>query len=130
VIGLDTNVVVRYIMQDEPKQGAQATRLFASFTPEQPGFVPLIAMVELTWVLSSCFGLPRHDIARALEGLLRAKEVVVENAALVARALRTYRGGSSDFADCIIERSAHAAGCRQTMTFDKAAAKHGMTLVA
>lgn len=129
MIGLDTNVVVRYIMQDDAKQAAQATRLFDSFTTEEPGFIPLIAVVELTWVLSSCFGLTREDIAQALVALLRAQELVVENAALVARALRVFRSGGADFADCIIERSANTAGCRQSMTFDKTAAKYGMTLI-
>lgn len=131
MIGLDTNVVVRYIMQDDPKQAAQATRLVDSFTTTEPGFIPQVALVELTWVLSSCYRLSHEEVAQAVEALLRAEEIVVENAALVARALRIFRSGGADFADCIIERAAHASGCQQTMTFDKLAAKHGgMTLVA
>ncbi len=129
--GLDTNVLVRYIMQDDPKQAALATHLIESLTPEAPGFVPIVALVELVWVLSSCFDLGREELARALEGLLRARELVVESSDRVWQALRLFRGGAAEFADCIIERSAHAAGCERTMTFDRAAAKHaGMTMLA
>lgn len=69
-------------------------------------------------------------IVAALEALLRTKEVVVENAEVVWRAVRNFRDSSGDFADCLVERSAAAAGCERTMTFDKAAAKNcGMTLI-
>jgi predicted nucleic-acid-binding protein len=128
--GLDTNVLVRYIMQDDAKQAAQATALVESLSTEAPGFVPTVALVELAWVLSSCFELSREQLADALEALMRTKEIVVERADTAWRAVRAFRGGSADFADCLIERSAAAAGCSKTVTFDRAAAKSaGMTLV-
>jgi len=131
MIGLDTNVLVRYIMQDDPKQARLATKLVESLTPDAPGFVSVVTVVELAWVLSSCFELSRADIARALETLMRTKELVVERIDVVWRALRIFRGGSADLADCLIERSAAAAGCDRTMTFDRDAAKHGgMTLLS
>ena len=130
MIGLDTNVLVRYIMQDDPKQSLQATKLIESLTPEMPGFVPLISLVELVWVLSSCFELTRAQIVDAFDALLRAKELVVERAEVVYRAVERYRGNSVDFADCLIERSASSVGCERTMTFDRVAAKHcGMALI-
>ena len=130
MIGLDTSVLVRYIMQDDAKQAALATKLVDSLTPQVPGFVPMVAMVELVWVLSGAFGLQRAQIAEAVEALLRSKEMVVERAETVWQALRLFRAGSADFADGLIERSAAAAGCERTMTFDRAAVKGcGMLLV-
>lgn len=130
MIGLDTNVLVRYVMQDDPKQSARATRLIESLAPEAAGFVPVIALIELVWVLTSCYDLTREQIAQALDALLRAKELIVDRAEQVSQALRVYRAGSADFADCLIERTAHAAGCDRTMTFDRTAANSaGMVLI-
>jgi predicted nucleic-acid-binding protein len=130
MIGLDTNVLVRYIMQDDPKQSPKATRLVESLTSEQPGFVPLVAVVELIWVLSSSYGLKRDQLVEALDLLLRSKEIVVDRADVVLQAQRRFAQGGADFADCLIERIAQAHGCQATMTFDTGAAKAaGMTLV-
>jgi predicted nucleic-acid-binding protein len=130
VIGLDTNVLVRYIMQDDIVQSALATRLLESLTAETPGFVPLIAVVELAWVLSSAYELDNNQLVTAFEALLRTKEIVVERAETVWKALRVFGNSKADFADCLIERSAAAAGCERTMTFDRGAVKGcGMVLV-
>ena len=129
--GLDTNVLVRYIMQDDAKQSLKASKLIESLTPEAPGFVATVAVVELAWVLSTSYGLSRLQVAQAFETLLRTKELVVERADQVIKALRVFKSTSADFADCLIERSAAGAGCDRTMTFDIAAAKVvGMTLIA
>jgi len=130
VIGLDTNVLVRYIMQDDAKQSALATRLVESLSAESPGFVALVSVVELGWVLASAYDLDRAQLDEALEGLLRTQEIVVEQAETVWKALRVFRASNADFADCLIERAAAAAGCERTMTFDRAAARGcGMVLV-
>jgi predicted nucleic-acid-binding protein len=130
MIGLDTNVLVRYIMQDDKKQSPQATKLIESLTPDSPGFVPLVSLVELVWVLAACFELERAQLVAALEALLRTKELAVERAEVAWRAVQVFEQGSADFADCLIERCAAAAGCERTMTFDRMAAKTcGMTLV-
>jgi predicted nucleic-acid-binding protein len=130
MIGLDTNVLVRYIMQDDAKQAALASRLVESLT-DSAGFIPLVVIAELSWVLSSAYSLSREQLAEALEGVLRSKEWVVEKADIVWQAVRLFRSGSADFADCLIFRSAAAAGCEKTMTFDRDAAKSGaMTLLA
>lgn len=130
MIGLDTNVVVRYVMQDDPKQSPKATRLIESLTPEATGFVPLVALVELAWVLTSCYDLNREQVAQALDALVRAKEIVLDRAEQVTQALRRFRATSADFADCLIERTAFSEGCEKTMTFDKGAAQNaGMTLI-
>lgn len=130
MIGIDTNVLVRYIMQDDARQAAQATALMESLTAERPGFIALVSVVELVWVLGSAYELKRAQIAQSLEGLLRAKEVVIDRADVVSNAARLYKSTSADFADCLIQMTAHHAGCEQTMTFDKGAAHSaGMTLI-
>ncbi len=130
MIGLDTNVLVRYIMQDDAKQSPKATKVIESLTVDAPGFVSLISVVELGWVLSSSYGLTRSQFEQALDVLLRTKEIVVDRADQVLKALRVFKASSADFADCLIERSAFAAGCDRTLTFDVSAAKTaGMTLI-
>ena len=130
MIGLDTNVLVRYIMQDDPRQSPKATMLVESLDAHTPGFVGVVSLIELYWVLTSCYALTNEQVGRALGLLLRTKHLVVERADQVLRALRTFETGKADFADCLIERTAASAGCSQTMTFDGNAAKHaGMTLI-
>jgi predicted nucleic-acid-binding protein len=131
MIGLDTNVLVRYIMQDDAKQAPLATRLVESLSAEAPGFLPLVAVVELAWVLSSAYDLDRAQLVEAFEGVLRTKELVIERAEVVWKALRAFQSANADFADCLIAHSAASAGCEKTMTFDRGAAKSaGMTLMA
>jgi predicted nucleic-acid-binding protein len=120
--GLDTNVVVRYVTQDDPAQSAAATKLIDSLSADAPGFIAMIVVVDLVWVLQSCYDAKRDEIARVLETLLRSKEVIVERADLVWQALRRFTAGNADFADCLIERCGHAAGCHHTVTFDQNAA--------
>lgn len=130
MIGLDTNVLVRYIMQDDARQSPLATRLIGSLSAESPGFVPLVSVVELAWVLSSAYELDRGQLVEAFESLLRTKEIVVERAETVWKAVRVFHGANADFADCLIERSSAVAGCDRTMTFDRRAVRGcGMTLV-
>ena len=129
--GLDTNVMVRYIMQDDARQAALANRLIESLSAQSPGFVAFVAVVELSWVLASAYALDRSQLVAVFEGLLRTKELRVEDAENVWKALRVFQGTSADFADCLIACSAAAAGCSRTMTFDRAAAKSaGMTLMS
>jgi predicted nucleic-acid-binding protein len=130
MIGLDTDVLVRYIMQDDVKQAAKATALVESLTVDAPGFVSLVSVVELGWVLSSSYDLTRDQVAQTLDLLLRTKQMVVDRADQVLSALRVFKAGSADFADCLIARAAASAGCDRTMTFDAGAAKTaGMTLI-
>ena len=130
MIGLDTNVLVRYIMQDDAKQSPKASQLIESLTVDAPGFFALVSVVELGWVLSTSYGLTREQLAQAIEALLRTKEIVIDCADQVLKALRVFKASSADFADCLIERAAASAGCDRTMTFDAGAAKvAGMTLI-
>ncbi len=130
MIGLDTNVLVRYIAQDDPKQSPQATHLIESLSANSLGFISIVSVVELVWVLTGCYASTRGDVCEVLETLLRTKEIVVANADTVWKALRLFKIGKADFADCLIEMSASEAGCSHTVTFDQGAAKHcGMQLI-
>ena len=131
MIGLDANVLVRYIAQDDPEQSPKAVRLIESLTAESPGYITVVSIVELVWVLTACYGSTKDEIHEVLETLLRTKELVVAEAAAVWMALRAYRDGKADFPDRLIERLADAAGCAYTATFDRNAAETcGMRLIA
>lgn len=130
MIGLDTNVLVRYVAQDDPKQSAKATRLIESLTADAPGYVSIVAVVELVWVLAGCYASTKDEISEVLETLLRTKEIIVAHADTVWKALRLFKEGNADFADCLIERFGDEAGCGYTTTFDRDAAKNcGMKLI-
>lgn len=130
MIGLDTNVLVRYVAQDDPKQSPKASRLIESLTADAPGYVGIVSVIELVWVLTGCYSLTRDEIGEVLETLLRTKEIVVAQADTVWKALRLFKDGKADFADCMIEESANEAGCSYTATFDRDAAKYcGMKLI-
>lgn len=130
MIGLDTNVIVRYIAQDDPAQSLQAAQLIESLTPDAPGYLPLVVVVEMGWVLLESYGVSREELAAVLDTLLRTKTLVLEQAETVFKATRLFASGNADFADCLIACSGKAARCDYTATFDKKAAKAlGMRLV-
>ena len=129
MIGLDTIVVVRYLTHDDPAQTAAAARVIDSLSLESPGFIALIVIVELVWVLEGSYRFKKNEIEQVLETLLRSKELVIERAEIVWQALRRFSASRADFADCLIERSAHAAECQYTVTFDRNAAAAGMRLL-
>lgn len=128
--GLDTNVIVRFLMRDDADQAALATKAFSKFTTAAPGFVCREVLVELVWVLQKIYRLPRTDIADAIEGLLAAREIVVESADQVAVAVDRLRKGGAGFADQMIALAGQGAGCQATVTFGrKAAGLPGMSLL-
>jgi predicted nucleic-acid-binding protein len=130
MIGLDTNVLARYIAQDDPKQSLKANRLMDSLTADEPGFISTVALVELSWVLTSCYEFDKRQWAHTLDLLLHSRDIAFENKEVVGRALRRFQEGNADFADCMIERSGDAAGCSHTFTFDVGAARRaGMSLI-
>lgn len=130
MIGLDTNILVRYIAQDDAAQAKKANTLIESLSPESPGFIALVSVVELVWVLEGCYNSNKKDIVIVLDTLLRTRGLVIEQADTVWQALRRFADANTDFADCLIERCHHIAGCSHTATFDRKAAKSaGMQLL-
>ncbi len=131
MIGLDTNVIVRYVAQDDPAQSPAATRLIDSLSSEEPGFLSLVVVAELVWVLQRSYHCERRKISEVLDSLLQIEELVIEQAELVSQALRLYSIGRTDFSDYLIERCSNAAHCKYTFTFDHMAATvAGMRLLS
>lgn len=124
MIGLDTNVVVRYLVQDDPDQSAAASVLIEEMTETEPGYLSLVTVVELYWVLRRAYKVGANRCAGLLEGLLDARELRVDQDAVVRAALTASRGGL-DFADAIIAELGQASGCDHTVTFDRRAARDG-----
>ncbi len=123
MIGLDTNVLVRYLAQDDPAQSRAATRLIEGLTQASPGFVSTVALVETVWVLSRAYRMARGDIVPIIEGLLRSTELVIEQAEIHYAALDAYQSTGADYADIVIAQSGRRAGCTGTATFDRRAAQ-------
>jgi len=122
VIGLDTNVVVRYLVQDEPDQSATASMVIDALTEKDPGFLSLVTVVELYWVLRRAYKLSTARCAELVEGLLDARELRVGQDSIVRAALTASHGGL-DFPDAVIAELGRVAGCEHTVTFDQRAAQ-------
>ena len=126
MIALDTNVLVRYVVADDPEQ-AQRAAAFIEGAAERGErlYVPHIVLCELVWVLARAYRRKRTEIASVITGLLRASQVVVEEPDIPERALERYLNGSADFADYLIAERSRAAGCTQVATFDEELLKDG-----
>ena len=127
---LDTNVLVRYLAQDEPRQSALATRLLEQdLSATDRGFVSLVALLETVWVMESRYGADAQLVGEILADLLEAPTLEVQDAQAVREALQRYRKGSVDLHDCLIVALAETRKAR-VLTFDaKAAKKLGMDLL-
>jgi predicted nucleic-acid-binding protein len=123
VIGLETNVLVRYLVRDEPRQAAAATRLIeSSCTHESPGFVSRIVLVELVWVLAHGYRYRRDQIGGVLRTMLAADDLRVERSELAWQALNLFERGEADFADYLIGLCGREEKADTTFTFDRRAA--------
>lgn len=121
---LDTNVLVRYVVQDDTAQVAAAKRLISRCVDEGLRlFIPVTVVLELEWVLRSNFDFGKDDVLRTLSTLLSAAELTFESERALEVALQLFRESSADFADCIHIALATQAGEQPLWTFDKGAAK-------
>ncbi|KPJ83203.1 MAG: hypothetical protein AMS19_05170 [Gemmatimonas sp. SG8_23] len=123
MIGLDTNVLVRYLTLDDPRQAKIATEVIeGATTAGEPLFVSTVVMCEVVWVLERGYRFDRAHVEHAIDALLRTAQLHFREKDLLLAALADYRGGSGDFADYVIGRDAAAEGCSRTVTFDRALA--------
>jgi predicted nucleic-acid-binding protein len=118
MIGLDTNVLVRYFTQDDPVQSRIANAFIARLSIGEPGFVSVIVVAEVAWVLESVYRLSDLEIAAVVEQLLQADALVVDCEKEVYTALAALRSGAGSFADALIAALGARAGCSATVTFD------------
>lgn len=129
MIGLDTNVLVRFLVGDDDDQFASAQRLVANLTPAEPGYLSIVTIVETFWVLTRGYKLPAAEVARTLKDVVERDDVATQDKALVTRALERADDGV-DFTDALIMLACTSAGAHSVVTFDRRAAKElGMTLL-
>lgn len=122
MIGLDTNILIRYLTQDDPVQSAKAAEILERrLTAKNPGFVSVVAMVETVWVLDRAYGLTRQEIAATVERLLQIEVLTIENEQQVFTAMVALKQGRGSFADAMIAELGARAGCARTLTFDQKA---------
>jgi predicted nucleic-acid-binding protein len=122
MIGLDTNILVRYNAQDDPIQSPKATEIIERrLTDENPGFVSIVAVVETVWVLERAYRVKAYEIAAAVERMLQADVLVVENEQEVFTAMMTLKNGQGSFADAVIAALGAKANGSCTSTIDQEA---------
>ena len=122
MIGLDSNILVRYLTQDDPIQSPKATEVIERrLTEENPGFVSIVAMVETVWVLDRAYELATNEIAAAVERMLQTSVLVVENEQQVFTAMIALKEGRGSFADALIVALGARVGCSRTLTLDQKA---------
>jgi len=124
MIGLDINVVIRYLVQDDATQARKANRLIEkSLTPEEPGFINLTTLSEIAWVLKSNYRLDKPGLVAIVEGLLTTKQLLVEDMSVAWKALWACEFRAMDFSDAVIAYANKFHECDYTVTFDKHASR-------
>lgn len=122
MIGLDTNILVRYLAQDDPIQSPKANEIIERrLTEDNPGFVSIVAMAATVWVLDRAYGLGAHEIAAAVERILQTEVLVVESEQEVFTAMIALRAGQGSFSDALIAALGARVGCSRTLTLDQKA---------
>ena len=124
MLGIDTNVLVRFLVRDDEAQFDKAHRLIKrQVDVREDVFVSLLVILETEWVLRSRYNLRKAEIMEAISGLLDASEVQIEDEPAVEETLFIWRDSAADFADCLIGAHNRRVGCRATVTFDARAAR-------
>ena len=122
MLGVDTNVLVRYLVGDDRSQHERARRLIHREEDiGEPVLVSLLVLLEMEWVLRSRYGLTKPDIVAAFSSLLQTAEVVFEDEPSVEHAIYVWKDSRAEFADCLINARHRRLGCRATATFDRKA---------
>ncbi|MEM6911968.1 MAG: type II toxin-antitoxin system VapC family toxin [Verrucomicrobiota bacterium] len=122
--GIDTNILLRFLIRDDEAQAQRAAQILTEeCTESSPGFLTSIALVELVWTLSRVYKYPQPEITKALTVLLNAKELRFEYPDETHHAIQVYSSGSGDFADTLLGNIALRHGCLDTLTFDQKAAR-------
>lgn len=124
MIGIDTNILVRYLTQDDPVQSPRARSIIEGrLTEDRPGFISLVTLAETVWVLGRSYAMSPVALAEIVQDLLRSTTLVVQNEREVFSALFTFQAGLASFSDALIGALSAWAGCSTTLTFDRKAAR-------
>ncbi len=122
MIGIGTNVIVRYIVQDDPSQAKAAAKLIEqSCSKDNPGYINHIVLCEIVRVLRRNYKLDKQGICQVIEQIMRTDRILIEDIQLVWKALEAFRETKADFADCLLGQRNLRAGCEYTATLDDAA---------
>lgn len=122
MIGLDSNILVRYLVQDDPVQSPRTANVIRkTLTKAEPGFVSVVALAETVWVLERSYHFTDSEVAAAVEEILRTDALLVEHAEEAFSAMAALNAGLGDFADALIGAINAEAGCSRTITFDRKA---------
>lgn len=123
MIGLDTNVLLRLLVQDDAAQAKQAEDFIGTAcSSEDPAFINRVVLCELVWVLETGYRYPRARIVATLENILRTRQFAIEDAQEAWSSVTAYRAGG-DFTDAFIAAVNLRRGCRHTATFDRKASR-------
>ncbi len=124
MIGLDTNVLVRFLVREHPAQYEKSRHLIETQVASgQPVFVSLLVLLETEWVLRSRYDLAKTELAETVSALLDTTEIAFEEEPTIEEALYVWKRSNADFADCLIGVRNRRLGCEFTATFDSRAAK-------
>jgi predicted nucleic-acid-binding protein len=116
--GLDTSILVRYLVQDDPAQSLRASKIVEKLTAQAPGFVSVVVIAEVAWVLRSRYKAKPLEIADAIERILSIDSLMVQNEQQVYQAVVAVKAGEGTLADALICALGASAGCIRTLTFD------------
>ena len=124
MLGIDTNVLVRFLVRDEERQFARAQRLLRREAERgEPVFVSQLVLLETEWVLRSRYGLSKAEILGTFSGLLESAELQIEGEPSLEQALFIWKDSAAEFADCLIGMRHLELGCRATASFGQRALK-------
>lgn len=116
--GLDTSILIRYLVQDDPVQSPRANQIIEELTEQEPGFVSVVVIAEIAWVLGSRYKAKPAEIADAVERFLSIGSLHVQNEQQVYEAVVAVRAGEGTLADALVCALGKSAGCAKTLTFD------------
>ncbi len=120
MIGLDTNILIRLLVRDDPGQTALAERLLQEASDAgEPCYISDPVLCEMEWVLESCYRAKRGDILSAMQELLAGDLFAFEDREILHQAIEKYQDGKADFSDCLIGAKARSRGARTTYTFER-----------
>jgi predicted nucleic-acid-binding protein len=119
--GLDTNLVLRYLLQDDPAQSATVSSIMEQLTESDPGFLSIVVILETVWALLRIYGYSHTNVVLALEHLLQIDALVIQHKDEVYAATSALKAGVGSFHDALIDSLGQSEGCAHTLTFDRKA---------